>query len=61
LTSAGALAAIVCGGTAALISKLADVKYLDLGSLLISVLVLFGVSLFDNWFRSRGHTSISLD
>ena len=61
VTSAGALVAMVCGGTAALVSKLADIKYLDLGSLLISVLVLFGVSLLDNWYKSRNHPAVSLD
>jgi SSS family solute:Na+ symporter len=61
VTSAGALAAMVCGGTAALVSELADIKYLDLGSLLISVLVLFGVSLFENWFRSPSRPLASLD
>lgn len=53
VTSAGALAAMLCGGTAAIVSRIGDIKYLDLGSLLIGVLVLFGVSLVDNWLRSR--------
>lgn len=61
LTSAGALAAIVCGGTTALVSKLADIKYLDLGSLLISIVVLFSVSLLDNWLKLRKRPLASLD
>jgi len=61
LTSAGALAAIVCGGTTALVSKLADIKYLDLGSLLISIVVLFSVSLLDNWLNLRKRPLASLD
>jgi len=48
VTPAGALAAIIGGGLAALISKLFDIKYLDLGSLVISVLLLFLVSFIDN-------------
>ncbi len=48
VTAAGALAAIIGGGLAALISKLFDIKYLDLGSLVISVLLLFLVSFIDN-------------
>jgi SSS family solute:Na+ symporter len=51
VTSAGALAAIVGGGSVALVSKLLDIKYLDLGSLLISALLLFAVSLIDNKMR----------
>jgi len=48
VTSVGALAAIIGGGSAALISKLFDIRYLDLGGLLISVLLLFLVSFIDN-------------
>jgi len=44
LTSAGALAAIVGGGTTAIISKLAGIKYLDLAALFVSVLFLFTFS-----------------
>lgn len=61
VTSTGALAAMFCGGTAAVVSKIADIQYLDLGSLLISVLLLFGVSLVDNWFKSRRLSHMSLD
>jgi hypothetical protein len=52
----GALAAIIGGGSVALISKLMGIKYLDLGSLLISVVLLFAVSFIDNRIR-RGKTS----
>jgi len=53
VTPVGALAAIVGGGSVALVSKLLDIKYLDLGSLLISALLLFTVSLIDNRMRKR--------
>jgi len=48
VTALGALAAVIGGGLAALTSKLFDIKYLDLGALLISVLLLFLVSFIDN-------------
>ena len=53
VTSQGALVAIIGGGSAALISKLFDIKYLDLGSLLISGLLLFVVSLIDNILKPK--------
>lgn len=45
VTSLGVLAAIIGGGTVALISKVFNIKYLDVGSLLVSALLLVGVSL----------------
>jgi len=48
VTSLGALVAVVGGGSAALISKVFGIKYLDVGGLLISALLLFVVSLIDN-------------
>jgi len=51
VTPPGALVAIVGGGSAALISKLLHIKYLDLGGLLISGLLLFLVSFIDNRMR----------
>jgi len=48
VTPVGALAAIVGGGSVALVSKLLDIRYLDLGSLLIGAFLLFAVSLIDN-------------
>ena len=48
VTPLGALVAIVGGGSTALISKLFGIKYLDLGALLISALLLFVVSLIDS-------------
>ncbi len=51
VTPLGALAAIVGGGGTALISKLLGIKYLDLGSLLISLLLLFAVSFVENRIR----------
>ncbi len=53
VTSLGALVAIIGGGSAALVSKLLDIKYLDLGGLLISVSLLFIVSFVDNKWRSK--------
>ncbi|PKL35219.1 MAG: sodium:solute symporter [Spirochaetae bacterium HGW-Spirochaetae-1] len=44
LTSAGALASIVGGGTTAMVSKLAGIKYMELGALFISVILLFAIS-----------------
>ena len=48
VTPVGALVAIIGGGSTALVSKLFDIKYLDLGALLISALLLFVVSLIEN-------------
>ncbi len=59
VTPIGALAAIIGGGSAALISKLFDIKYLDLGGLLISVLLLFLVSFIDNR-RKTGKETLNL-
>ena len=53
VTPLGALVAVAGGGAAALVSKLFDIKYLDLGSLLISVLLLFVVSFVDNRMKDR--------
>jgi SSS family solute:Na+ symporter len=44
VTPAGAMAALIGGGTAGLLSKLLAIKYLDLGALLISGVLLFLVS-----------------
>ena len=55
LTPLGALAAVIGGGTAALISKIMDIKYLDLGSLLIGAILLFGVSFIDNAIKTGKH------
>jgi len=53
VTPVGALAAIIGGGGVALVSKLMAIKYLDLGGLLISGILLFLVSFIDNRLRSR--------
>jgi len=53
VTALGALVALIGGGSAALISKLFDIKYLDLGSLLICGLLLFVVSFIDNMVRGK--------
>ncbi len=48
VTPSGALAALIGGGSAGLISKLLGIQYLDLGALLLSGLLLFIVSFVDN-------------
>jgi SSS family solute:Na+ symporter len=48
VTPLGALAALIGGGSVGLLSKLVDIKYLDLGALFISGLLLFVVSFIDN-------------
>ena len=53
VTPAGALAALIGGGSAGLISKLMGIKYLDLGALLLSGLLLFVVSFIDNRLKKR--------
>ena len=53
LTPIGAIAAIVGGGTAAVISKLLEVKYLDLGALAISAALLFIVSYVDRKYIAK--------
>ena len=45
--------AIIGGGLVAFISKMFDIKYLDLGGLLIGGLLLFVVSFIDNRMKSR--------
>jgi len=52
VTSLGALVAVAGGGSAALISKIFDIKYLDVGSLLISALLLFLVSFIDSRIKT---------
>jgi SSS family solute:Na+ symporter len=52
VTSLGALAAIIGGGGMALISKIFEIKYLDLGGLLASAVLLFLVSFIENRVRS---------
>ena len=53
VTSLGALAAIIGGGGMALVSKIFEIKYLDLGGLLFSGVLLFAVSFIENRLRSR--------
>ncbi len=53
LTWAGAMASVIGGGVAGLISKLAAVKYLDLGALIISAVLLFGVSYIHLYLQRR--------
>jgi SSS family solute:Na+ symporter len=53
VTSLGALAAIIGGGGMALVSKIFEIKYLDLGGLLASGVLLFLVSFIENRVRGR--------
>lgn len=53
VTPAGALVALVGGGGTALVSQLMKVKYLDLGALGISVVLLFAVSWLDRSLRVK--------
>jgi SSS family solute:Na+ symporter len=53
VTSLGALAAIIGGGGMALVSKIFEIKYLDLGGLLASGVLLFLVSFIENRVRGQ--------
>jgi SSS family solute:Na+ symporter len=53
VTPLGAMAAIIGGGVAALISRILRIEYLDLGSLAISASLLFLVSFLDNRIKGR--------
>ena len=53
VTATGALAAIIGGGATGLISKINNIKYLDLGALGISVVLLFAVSWIDRYTRKQ--------
>ena len=53
VTATGALAAIIGGGATGLISKINNIKYLDLGALGISVVLLFTVSWLDRYFKKQ--------
>ncbi len=53
VTASGALAALIGGGVLGIISKLAEVKYLDLGALATSACLLLLVSFIDNRIKRR--------
>jgi solute:Na+ symporter, SSS family len=53
LTQAGALAAIIGGGGAGLISQLFKIKYLDIGAIGIGIVLLFLVSRLEGFIRKR--------
>jgi solute:Na+ symporter, SSS family len=53
VTPKAALCAIIGGGLAGLFSKLLNIKYLDLGALLISGLLLLLISLIENRIQAR--------
>ncbi len=53
VTSLGAMTALIGGGSTGLVSKLVDIKYLDLGALFISGLLVFVVSFIDSKRRKE--------
>jgi SSS family solute:Na+ symporter len=53
ITSNGALAALIGGGGLGLASELATVKYLELGALGLSLVLLFLVSYIDKWLKVK--------
>jgi solute:Na+ symporter, SSS family len=53
VTSNGALAAIIGGGLTGLISRILSIKYLDLGAILVSALLLIAVSLVERRNKKR--------
>jgi len=53
VTPLGALVAIIGGGSVALISKLFNIKYLDIGGLIISAILLLLVSMIQNRLKTR--------
>ena len=53
VTSSGALAAIIGGGSVAILSKVLDIKYLDLGALLVSLVLLFLVSYIERRVKNQ--------
>jgi SSS family solute:Na+ symporter len=53
VTATGALAALIGGGALGIVSKLVSVKYLDLGALALSAVLLFLVSFIDNRMKRR--------
>ncbi|MCX6006189.1 MAG: sodium:solute symporter family protein [Chloroflexi bacterium] len=61
LTSAGAIAAIIGGGGAGLISQLLKIKYLDIGAICIGIALLLLVSWIGCYFRNKYFDSKSSD
>lgn len=57
ITPKGAMAAIITGGVVAFIAKLLDIKYLDVISLGVSAVFLFGVSFIENGLRRNSRIS----
>jgi SSS family solute:Na+ symporter len=53
VTATGALAALIGGGALGIVSKLVSVKYLDLGALALSAVLLFLVSFIDSRMKRR--------
>jgi len=58
VTWMGAMAAIIGGGTVGLISKLLMIKYLDLGALAISTILLFAVSFIHRKLSNNNQLSV---
>ncbi|MFC1916496.1 sodium:solute symporter, partial [Chloroflexota bacterium] len=59
VTPTGALAALIGGGSVGLVSRLLTIKYLDLGALLLSGLLLFLVSLIENRRKKQTRAPIN--
>jgi SSS family solute:Na+ symporter len=57
ITSNAALTAIIGGGATALISKIWSIKYLDLGGLAFSIVLLIAVSAIENRIKSRAKST----
>jgi SSS family solute:Na+ symporter len=53
VTSLGAFSALIGGGGAALVSQLFKIKYLDLGALVISFVILFAVSAIERNLKAK--------
>ncbi|MDD5190893.1 MAG: sodium:solute symporter family protein [Dehalococcoidales bacterium] len=53
ITQAAALVAVIGGGSTGLVSQLLKIKYLDIGAVGVSVVLLFGVSLVQNMFTRQ--------
>ena len=60
VTPLGALVAIIGGGAVALVSKIFDIKYLDMAALLIGVVLLFIVSIFQNRVNAKSNASAKI-
>jgi solute:Na+ symporter, SSS family len=60
ITPTAAMAAIIGGGIAGLVSSIRSIAYLDWGALALSALLLAVVSLVENYLKARKRNSLSL-